>query len=74
MMVVVVMIQCGGSNQVTLWSSLNPYISQQMLSHSINKFYKTQGIYTYIYTEASRVKSISHTKGLLKHTGDIAGL
>jgi hypothetical protein len=27
----------------------------------------------YLYTEASRAKSISHTKVLLKHSGDIAG-
>jgi hypothetical protein len=36
------------------------------------EFYQIHGMY--LYTEASRVKTISHTKGLLNHPGDIAGL
>jgi hypothetical protein len=36
------------------------------------EFYQMQGIY--LYTEASRVKSISQTKGPLQHPDDIAEL
>jgi hypothetical protein len=72
-----VMINCG----------LNTYTSDQAtnfveLAHSLEasscsvtefpEFYQIHGIY--LHTEASTVKSISHTTWLLKHPGDIAGL